>query len=262
MNVSQIDISLKNAGVYRDNKWLIRGIDLSVRKGEIVTLIGPNGSGKTTTAKLALGLLKPDEGTSFIRKNLKIKYVPQQFSIDWTLPLNVRRFLNLTINITSKEAKEAMELTKILHLENSEVRTLSGGEFQRVLLARAIASNPEFLVLDEPVRGVDFVGEVEIYNLIKEIRDKLKCGILMVSHDLHIVMAATDKVFCLNGHVCCSGTPQTVVTSNAYKELFGDRAIPELAFYQHKHDHYHAPDGKTFPKNISTIKQKNNKKRI
>ena len=262
MNGSQIDISLKNAGVYRDNKWLIRGIDLSVRKGEIVTLIGPNGSGKTTTAKLALGLLKPDEGTSFIRKNLKIKYVPQQFSIDWTLPLNVRRFLNLTINTTSKEAKEAMELTKILHLENSEVRTLSGGEFQRVLLARAIASNPEFLVLDEPVRGVDFVGEVEIYNLIKEIRDKLKCGILMVSHDLHIVMAATDKVFCLNGHVCCSGTPQTVVTSNAYKELFGDRAIPELAFYQHKHDHYHAPDGKTFPKNISTIKQKNNKKRI
>ena len=260
MNKNQIDVSLKNAGVYRDNKWLIRGIDLTIKKGEIVTLIGPNGSGKTTTAKLVLGLLKPDEGINYKRKNLKIRYVPQQLSIDWTLPLNVRRFLSLTESINSQQAREAMELTKILHLENSDVRTLSGGEFQRVLLARAIASNPEFLVLDEPVRGVDFVGEVEIYNLINEIRDKFKCSILMISHDLHIVMAATDRVFCLNGHVCCSGTPKTVISSNEYKELFGDRAIPELAFYQHKHDHYHSLDGKYHYNN--TTKKNVKKKRL
>ena len=243
MNGSQIDISLKNAGVYRDNKWLIRGIDLSVRKGEIVTLIGPNGSGKTTTAKLALGLLKPDEGTSFIRKNLKIKYVPQQFSIDWTLPLNVRRFLNLTINITSKEAKEAMELTKILHLENSEVRTLSGGEFQRVLLARAISKQPDLLVLDEPVQGVDFTGEIALYELIKDISEKLNCGILLISHDLHTVMSATDHVVCLNGHVCCSGSPKDVARNNEYKALFGEQASQTLSLYEHKHDHTHDHDG-------------------
>ncbi len=244
MNDKENYVSLKNAGVFRSGKWLVRGIDLSIKKGEIVTLIGPNGSGKSTTAKLALGLLKPNEGNSFKKFGLKTRYVPQQLSIDWTLPLKVRRFMSLTGPTSSKDAERAMTLTRILHLKNSEVRTLSGGEFQRVLLARAIASNPEFLVLDEPVRGVDFSGEIEIYDLIKQIRNELYCGILMISHDLHIVMAATDQVICLNGHICCSGTPKKVVSSREYKELFGDRAIPELALYKHQHDHYHSPDGK------------------
>jgi zinc transport system ATP-binding protein len=237
-------VSLDYAGIFRAGRWLVRGVDLTIEAGEIVTLIGPNGSGKSTTAKMALGILKPDEGTVTRRSGLKVSYVPQKVAIDWTLPLNVSRFMRLTGNVTGYDAAQAMEATGVAHLSASEVRTLSGGEFQRVLLARAIARKPELLVLDEPVQGVDFTGEIALYDLIKRIRDELRCGVLLISHDLHVVMAATDRVICLNGHVCCSGTPIAVASSPEYKTLFGARAASTLAVYEHHHNHTHLLDGR------------------
>ncbi len=237
-------ITLDNVGVSRAGRWLVRGVSMAVDPGEIVTLIGPNGSGKSTTAKIALGVFKPDEGSVFRRPSLRVAYVPQKLTVDWTLPLSVRRFLRLTDPISEIEATAAMAATGVNHLAQAEVRTLSGGEFQRVLLARAIARKPELLVLDEPVQGVDFTGEIALYDLIKRIRDDLRCGILLISHDLHVVMAATDLVMCLNGHVCCAGTPTAVASSEEYKALFGARAASALALYEHHHDHTHLPDGR------------------
>ena len=241
--INQPLITLSNAGLFRDGRWLVRGVDLHVDAGEIVTLIGPNGSGKSTTAKIALEITKPDEGSVEKRKNLRVSYVPQKVAIDWTLPLTVERFMTLTGSVPAQEVATAMEATGVSHLANHEVRTLSGGEFQRVLLARAAARKPELLVLDEPVQGVDFSGEIALYDLIKKIRDDLQCGVLLISHDLHVVMAATDRVLCLNGHVCCSGTPKSVASSAEYQALFGARATPTLAVYEHHHDHTHLPDG-------------------
>jgi zinc transport system ATP-binding protein len=236
-------VQLDGAGLSRGQRWLVRGVDLAVRAGEIVTLIGPNGSGKSTTAKLALGVLKPSEGTARQRPGLKTAYVPQKVSIDWTLPLRVDGLMRLTQWLSDAEMKTALESTGAAHLLKREVRHLSGGEFQRVMLARAVARKPDLLVLDEPVQGVDFSGEIALYDLIKKVRDQSGCGILLVSHDLHMVMAATDHVICLNGHVCCHGTPQTVAESAAYKQLFGDRA-GALALYQHHHDHTHLDNGR------------------
>ncbi|MGI9402863.1 MAG: ATP-binding cassette domain-containing protein [Rhizobiaceae bacterium] len=241
-------IALNNAGMVRAGNWLVRGVTMTVEPGEIVTLIGPNGSGKSTTAKIALGVFEPDEGTAGQRVNLKVGYVPQRLAIDWTLPLTVGRFMRLTGDISRTEANDAMSATETLHLARAEVRTLSGGEFQRVLLARAMARKPELLVLDEPVQGVDFNGEIALYELIRNIRDELRCGVLLISHDLHIVMAATDRVICLNGHICCSGTPTTVASSAEYKALFGALAASGLAIYEHSHDHEHLPDGRVLHK--------------
>lgn len=237
-------VTLDNAGVHRAGRWLVRGVAFSMDAGEIVTLIGPNGSGKSTTAKMALGILKPDEGTIRRRPDLNVAYVPQKLVVDWTLPLTVHRFMRLTGQVSVDEARDAMAATGVSHLAMAEVRTLSGGEFQRVMLARAIARKPDLLVLDEPVQGVDFTGEIALYDLIKQIRDEVHCGILLISHDLHVVMAATDRVICLNGHVCCSGTPTVVASSPEYKALFGARAAPTLAVYEHHHDHSHLPDGR------------------
>ena len=179
----------------------------------------------------------------------KIGYVPQKISVDWTLPLRVHDFMVLTENLKDEEINKALTLTGVLNLKNKNLGNLSGGEFQRVLLARAISKKPELLVLDEPVQGVDFTGEIALYKLIKEISDKLNCGILLISHDLHTVMSATDHVVCLNGHVCCSGSPIDVAKNNEYKALFGDQASQILSRYEHKHDHVHSSDG--------SIKQKN-----
>ena len=236
-------ITLTNAGIRRDRKWLVRGITMSVHVGEIVTLIGPNGSGKTTTAKMALGLLSINEGTTSRKKNLRVGYVPQKLQIDWTVPIKVKRFISLTNKISNKEIDLALSLTNTSHLLDKEVRVLSGGELQRVMVARAIALSPEFLVLDEPVQGVDYKGENAIYNLIEETRTKLNCGILLISHDLHMVMSKTDRVICLNGHICCSGTPAVVTTSAEFKDLFGERMVTNLSIYQHNHDHEHLMDG-------------------
>ena len=206
-------VEMENAGVRRSGRWLVRGVDLAVRRGEIVTLIGPNGSGKSTTAKIAIGVLKPDEGTVRRKRTLKVGYVPQKVTVDWTLPLTIERLMRLTGPLEDAQIAEALAAVGIAHLARAEVQRLSGGEFQRALVARALARQPDLLVLDEPVQGVDFSGEIALYQLIREIRDRTGCGILLISHDLHVVMAETDTVICLNGHVCCRGTPENVIRS-------------------------------------------------
>jgi zinc transport system ATP-binding protein len=235
-------VKLNNAGFKQNDKWLVEGVSLTVEKGKIVTLIGPNGSGKSTTAKIALGIYKNIEG-SVEKYTNKVGYVPQKISIDWTLPLRVYDFMLLTENIKEEAIDEALTLTGVIHLKNKNLGNLSGGEFQRVLIARAISKKPELLVLDEPVQGVDYTGEIALYELIKRISDSLHCGILLISHDLHTVMTATDHVVCLNGHVCCSGSPMDVAKNNEYKSLFGEQASQILSVYEHKHDHVHSDKG-------------------
>jgi len=235
-------LTLGNAGVYLSEKWLVRGVNLTLNRGELVTLIGPNGSGKSTTAKMALGIVKASEGTVQRQPKIRISYVPQKLIVDWTMPLTVRRFMSLTYPATRHKIQKALSSTETEHLINSEIRNLSGGEFQRVLIARAIVNEPELLVLDEPVQGVDFNGEIALYSLIEKIRGDLDCGIILISHDLHMVMSSTDSVLCLNGHVCCSGTPEIVASAPEFRKLFGDKAANELAFYRHSHDHEHLPN--------------------
>ena len=236
-------VKLKDAGFKINDKWLVQGVSLQDEKGKIDTLIGAIGSGKSTTAKIALGIYKKIEGAVEKFTN-KVGYVPQKISIDWTLPLRVNDFMVLTENLKSETINEALSLTGVIHLKDKNLGDLSGGEFQRVLLARAISKKPDLLVLDEPVQGVDFTGEIALYELIKKISDELNCGILLISHDLHTVMSATDHVVCLNGHVCCSGSPTDVAKNDEYKALFGEQATQILSRYEHKHDHIHTNEGK------------------
>ena len=243
MSLNQnILVKLDNVGISINDKWLVKGVSLQVEKNKIVTLIGPNGSGKSTTAKIALGIYKKIQGKVEKYTN-KVGYVPQKISIDWTLPLRVKDFMTLTESLDNETITEALSLTGVIHLKEKNLSDLSGGEFQRVLLARAISKKPELLVLDEPVQGVDFTGEIALYELIKKICDELNCGILLISHDLHTVMTATDHVVCLNGHVCCSGSPIDVAKNNEYKALFGEQASQILTRYEHKHDHIHTEEG-------------------
>ena len=243
MSLNQnILVKLDNVGISINDKWLVKGVSLQVEKNKIVTLIGPNGSGKSTTAKIALGIYKKIQGKVEKYTN-KVGYVPQKISIDWTLPLRVKDFMTLTESLENETITEALSLTGVIHLKEKNLSDLSGGEFQRVLLARAISKRPELLVLDEPVQGVDFTGEIALYELIKKICDELNCGILLISHDLHTVMTATDHVVCLNGHVCCSGSPIDVAKNNEYKALFGEQASQILTRYEHRHDHIHTEEG-------------------
>ena len=243
MSLNQnILVKLDNVGISINDKWLVKGVSLQVEKNKIVTLIGPNGSGKSTTAKIALGIYKKIQG-KVEKYTKKVGYVPQKISIDWTLPLRVKDFMTLTESLDNETITEALSLTGVIHLKEKKLSDLSGGEFQRVLLARAISKKPELLVLDEPVQGVDFTGEIALYELIKKICDELNCGILLISHDLHTVMTATDHVVCLNGHVCCSGSPIDVAKNNEYKALFGEQASQILTRYEHRHDHIHTEEG-------------------
>ena len=235
-------VKLENAGVYKSPKWLVRGISFEVNKGQIVTLIGPNGSGKTTTAKMILNILGTSEG--FVKSNTnKMAYVPQKINIDWTMPLRVIDFMKITISLNNTQITDSLNMTGVDKLLYSQIHSLSGGEFQRVLIARAIATKPDLLVLDEPVQGVDFNGEIALYNLIKKISVTLNCGILLISHDMHFVMSTTDHVICLNGHICCSGNPSSIVKNPEYIKLFGEHNSETLSYYQHQHDHSHDNDG-------------------
>ena len=242
MDQNKLLVKLENAGVCRSSKWLVRGISLEINQGEIVTLIGPNGSGKTTTAKMILNILNTDEGL-VTGKARKMAYVPQKINIDWTMPLRVIDFMKITNSLNNTQITESLSMTGVDKLLYNQIHSLSGGEFQRVLIARAIAKKPDLLVLDEPVQGVDFNGEIALYNLIKEISVNLNCGILLISHDMHFVMSTTDHVICLNGHICCSGSPSNVVKNPEYIKLFGQHNSETLAYYQHQHDHSHNHDG-------------------
>jgi zinc transport system ATP-binding protein len=226
---------------------VLRNVNVSVRAGEIVTVIGPNGAGKSTLLRILLGLLKPDTGTVRRRDGLRIGYLPQRLPVDPVLPLTVARLMTLTVRRPRDAVEAALAETGVAHLIDAAVQTLSGGELQRVLLGRALLVEPDLLVLDEPVQGVDFAGEAALYELIGGLRRKRGCGILMVSHDLHVVMAAADRVICLNRHVCCAGTAETVGRHPEYIRLFGARAAQALAVYTHHHDHAHTIAGGVVP---------------
>jgi len=222
---------------------VVEGVDLTVRPGEITTVIGPNGAGKTTLLKLLLGLLEPTSGQVRRRPGVRIGYLPQRLTIDPVLPITVARLMTLTVRRARPLVEAALVETGVAHLIDAGVRSLSGGELQRVLLARALLVEPDLLVLDEPVQGVDFAGEAALYQLIGDLRRRRGCGVVMVSHDLHVVMAATDHVLCLNRHVCCAGTAETVGQHPEYVRLFGPRAAQALAVYTHRHDHAHTVSG-------------------
>jgi zinc transport system ATP-binding protein len=235
---------LRAEGVYLEDKKksLLRDVNLSVSSGEIVTIIGPNGAGKTSLLNILLGLRSPSRGNVTRADKVVIGYMPQRLQLNPQLPMTVARFLSLaqsnTINFPAAMDK-ALQKTGVSELTHASIHDLSGGEMQRVLLARAILRRPQLLVLDEPVQGVDVVGQSQLYQLISQLRDDLQCGVLMVSHDLHIVMAATDHVICLNQHVCCHGHPESVSNHPAYLELFGHSTDANVAIYTHHHDHNH-----------------------
>jgi zinc transport system ATP-binding protein len=217
---------------------LLSAVDLDVRAGEAVSLVGPNGAGKTTLIRVLLGLLKPSAGRVWRQPRLVVGYVPQRFRIDPILPLTVRRFLTIGAG-RRRDPVPALAAVGAGHLAQASMHELSGGELQRVVLARALLREPGLLILDEPAQGVDFNGQLELYELIERIRRERGCGVLLVSHDLHVVMGATDRVVCLNRHVCCSGAPETVSRHPEYVGLFGPRAAAALAIYSHDHDHAH-----------------------
>lgn len=232
-------VKAENLGIYGTDRWRVRGVNLAINAGEIVTMIGPNGSGKTSTAKALLGLVKADEGTVTRLPDLKIGYVPQAMAISRDVPLNLVRFLQLTKRHSKAEIEDTLHLVGLTGFEKQPVNALSGGQLQRALIARALLVKPQLMILDEPVQGVDFTGEIALYELIEQIRDKLGCGMLLISHDLHIVMSRSNRVVCMNGHICCEGAPATVMENEAYLSLFGTKASEFLALYTHEHDHTH-----------------------
>ncbi len=231
----------------RTGRIILEGIDLDLAPGEIVTLIGPNGAGKTTLVRLLLGLERPDRGTITRRAGLTVGYAPQRFDRDPAIPMTVARFLALGSRHTPTEAEAALDEVGAARVIGQQLSQLSGGELQRVVLARALLRKPDLLVLDEPVRGVDYTGEAELYDLIGRIRDARGVGILLVSHDLHVVMAQSDRVICINRHICCSGQPETVAQHPEYVRLFGAEAARSFALYQHQHDHSHDLTGAAMP---------------
>lgn len=235
-------VSAEGVGVRRAGRWLLRDVDIAVAAGELVTVIGPNGGGKTTLVKTLLGLISPDEGAVRRRPGLTVGYVPQRLAVEWTLPLSVERLMTLTERRPAAAVAAALAETGAAHLVRRPVQALSGGELQRVLLARALARTPDLLVLDEPVQGVDFAGETDLYALIGDIRRHRGCGVLLVSHDLHVVMARTDRVVCLDGGVQCSGRPRDIAADPALARVFGARAGAHLAVYAHDHEHPHHDD--------------------
>lgn len=243
---SAVLIEATGLAVTFGERQVLENVDLSLSEREIVTLIGPNGAGKTTLVRTLLGLQRPSTGKLTRRPGLRIGYMPQRVTVDAILPMNVERFLRLGARRRSAVAHTAARLG-VSDLLHSPIQGLSGGEMQRVLLARALLRDPQLLVLDEPAQGVDVGLQSAFYRLIRQIRDEQACGVLMVSHDLHLVMAATDRVICLNGHVCCTGRPEAVSRDPAYQRLFGGADTRGLAVYAHDHDHTHdamplAPD--------------------
>ena len=231
---------------YRDRVILDR-VDVHVDRGEIVTLIGLNGAGKSTLVRALLGLITPDDGEIHKRRGLRIGYSPQHLHLDPTLPLTVAGFLALGARAPSERLRKLLAEVGVPDVLDSQIADISGGELHRVLLARALLRRPDLLVLDEPFAGVDVAGQSDLYRLIADIRDRYGCGVLLVSHDLHVVMAATDRVVCINHHVCCTGRPESVTRTPEFAALFGSHVAEALAVYTHHHDHSHDVAGAPVP---------------
>ena len=231
-----------NITVSYGGKQVLDRVNLSIMPGEIVTIVGPNGSGKSTLLRVLLGALDPQKGTVKRQDGLRIGYVPQRLQIDPSLPITVRRFLDLPSRVSEVNAVAALKTAGLPDVSKQQMTSLSGGQFQRVLLARALLGKPQVLMLDEATQGLDQPGSASFYRQIEAVRQDIGCAILMVSHELHVVMSASDRVICLNGHVCCEGTPDVVSAAPAYRELFGTGTGGALALYRHEHDHGHDHD--------------------
>ncbi len=226
---------------------VLHDVSMQVDPGEIVTIVGPNGSGKSTLLRVVLGIVPPAQGDVTRKPGLRIGYVPQRLQIDRTMPMTARRFLSLPRRQSRAATKAALARVGVPEVAERQMTDLSGGQFQRVLLARALLTDPEILVLDEPTQGLDQPGEAAFYRLIEEVRRDTGCAVLMVSHDLHVVMSASDRVICLNHHICCQGTPDVVSNAPGYRALFGLGTQGALALYQHVHDHEHTHDDEPDP---------------
>ena len=232
-------IEANHVTVRAGGRTILAHVDLAVEPGEIITIVGPNGSGKSTLLRTLIGAMTPAKGKVTRAPGLRIGYVPQKLHIDRTLPLTVRGFLDLPSRVADTAAEEALEQAGAAGLDRAQVSALSGGQHQRVLLARALLNHPQLLILDEPTQGLDQPGSASFYRLIEDLRARLGCAVLMVSHELHVVMAASDRVICLNGHVCCEGAPEHVASAPEYRALFGSGTQGALALYRHDHDHDH-----------------------
>lgn len=248
MNMSSL-LNLEHISVVFGNRKVLSNISLRLNAGQILTLLGPNGAGKSTLVRVVLGLIKPSSGTMNCPSGLRIGYVPQRLHLDPTLPLTVERFMRLRPSVKKTDISPALTRVQANHLIKMPMQKLSGGETQRVLLARALLNSPQLLVLDEPTQGVDVNGQLALYDLIERLRSELNCGVLMVSHDLHLVMAKTDEVLCLNQHICCSGAPEAVSSHPEFIAMFGQRGALKLAVYHHNHNHQHDLKGRIILKN-------------
>lgn len=232
-------VEITDLAVKLGGSTVLRDVNLSLQQGEIVTIVGPNGSGKSTLLRAIIGAVSPDQGQVRRKPGLRIGYVPQKLAIDGAMPITVARFLSLPRRHAPADISAMLTRLGAGGLESRQMTQLSGGQFQRVLLARALMSRPDILILDEPTQGLDQPGIAGFYRLIEEIRQELGCAVLLVSHDLHVVMSASDRVICLNGHICCEGTPHVVSNAPEYRALFGLGTGGALALYQHVHDHGH-----------------------
>ena len=236
-------INISNLAVKYGSRYVLQNINLSLKSGEIVTIVGPNGSGKTTLFKAIIGTIPYAKGKIQIKPSLRIGYVPQQLKVDQTLPITVERFLKLAIKYNNN-TKKTETILGSKNIFKEQINNLSGGQMQRVLLARALINDPEILLLDEATKGLDQTGIASFYQEIESISKQTNCAVLMISHDLNVVMRASDMVICVNGHICCEGTPEKVATSSEYKALFGSDIAGTLALYKHKEDHNHDIQGK------------------
>lgn len=234
-------VTARSLTVTKNQRTILDHVNFSLSDHEIVTIVGPNGSGKTTLVRVLAGLETAYQGYVHRRPGIRIGWLPQRLRVDSLLPLTVRRFLSLGSPVSDTAVRQNMEETGIEHLWNSSVHNLSGGEFQRVMLTRALLAQPDLLILDEPAQGVDYRGQADIYDLITRIRDARHCAIIMISHDLHVVMGATDRVICLHHHVCCSGQPHLITQDPAWNAMFGPNAAKHMAIYGHEgHHHTHS----------------------
>lgn len=235
-------ITVKNLHVAYGANAVLRNVGLHLDPGEIVTIVGPNGSGKTSLLRAIIGATQATNGDINLQPGLKIGYVPQRLHIDPTLPITVARFMRLTHKVSKSASSAALETAGVPDLLNRQMSQLSGGQFQRVMLARALINQPDVLLLDEATQGLDQRGSASFYQQIEQVRQQTGCAVLMISHELHVVMSASDRVICLNGHVCCEGTPAVVASAPEYRALFGTGTGGALALYRHDHDHSHDHD--------------------